>query len=91
MAAIPIASILGLLQKIFSVPSINVKFKKEFRPTIGTWCKGTTFMGGTENVTIAMAFELLVNYLPSVPCISRMPRCSLFGMPVRISTGHNWS
>ena len=34
-----------------------------FRPNIGTWCKGTTFMGGTEKVSIAIAFELLVNYL----------------------------
>ena len=34
-----------------------------FRPNIGTWCKGTTFMGGIEKVVIAMAFELLANYL----------------------------
>ena len=62
-----------------------------FRPTIGTWCKGTTFMGGTENVVIAMAFELLVNYLPRVPCTFPLPRCSLFGKPVRILVVHNWS
>ena len=33
-----------------------------FRPTIGTWCKGTTFMGGTEKVVIAITCELLANY-----------------------------
>ena len=30
-----------------------------FRPNIGTWCKGTTFMGGTEKVVIAMTCNLL--------------------------------
>lgn len=60
-----------------------------FRPTIGTWCKGTTFMGGTEKVTIAMAFELLVNYLPIIPCTFPLPHCSLCGKPVRISTRNN--
>ena len=33
-----------------------------FRPTIGTWCKGTTFIGGTEKVVIAITCELLANY-----------------------------
>ena len=60
-----------------------------FRPNIGTWCKGTANLWSREKVAIAMAFELLVNYLPIIPCISRMPRCSLFGKPVRISTVHN--
>lgn len=32
-----------------------------FRPTIGTWCKGTTFMGGTEKVTIAITCKLLAS------------------------------
>ena len=34
-----------------------------FRPTIGTWCKGTTFMGGREKVTITMTCNLLATYL----------------------------
>ena len=34
-----------------------------FRPNIGTWCKGTTFMGGTENVIIAMTCNLLATNL----------------------------
>ena len=34
-----------------------------FRPTIGTWCKGTTFMGGTEKVVIAITCNLLATYL----------------------------
>ena len=55
-----------------------------FRPTIGTWCKGTTFMGGTEKVSIAMAFEFLANYLQITPCTFLLPRCSLYGKPVRI-------
>ena len=33
-----------------------------FRPTIGTWCKGTTFIGDTEKVVIAITCELLANY-----------------------------
>ena len=34
-----------------------------FRPNIGTWCKGTTFMGGIEKVVIAITCNLLATYL----------------------------
>ena len=34
-----------------------------FRPTIGTWCKYTANMLYMEKVVIAMAFELLADYL----------------------------
>ena len=34
-----------------------------FRPNIGTWCKGTIFMGGAEKVTIAITCNLLATYL----------------------------
>ena len=62
-----------------------------FRPTIGTWCKGTANLWSREKVTIAMAFELLANCLPITPCIFRMPRCTLFGKHVTISGASNWS
>ena len=62
-----------------------------FRPNIGTWCKGTTFIGGTEKVVIAITCNLLATYLSITPCTFPLPRCSLFGKPVRISTVHNWS
>ena len=45
-----------------------------FRPTIGTWCKGTTFMEGTENVIIAMALKLLANCLPLFRILSTYPK-----------------
>ncbi len=32
-----------------------------FRPTIGTWCKGTEKSWSGEKVTIAMAFQLPAN------------------------------
>lgn len=32
-----------------------------FRPTIGTWCKGTEKSWSGEKVVIAMAFQLLAN------------------------------
>ena len=34
-----------------------------FRPTIGTWCKGTTNLRGTEKVTIAITCKFLATYL----------------------------
>ena len=62
-----------------------------FRPNIGTWCKGTTNLRGTEKVSIAMTFEFLANYLQITPCTFPLPRCSLCGKPVRILAVHNWS
>ena len=62
-----------------------------FRPNIGTWCKGSTFIGGTEKVTIVMTFELLVNYLSITPCTFLSPRCSLCGKHVKILAVHNCS